>query len=84
MLGCSFIGGLTPIAWSYQVLGGQHDESIREALIRRQGSEERWWSALSRVLDGFAVMGRAARNRVPRDHEPFDWTQVALTGSPGL
>jgi ABC-type multidrug transport system fused ATPase/permease subunit len=68
----------------HQVLGGQHDESIREALIRRQGSEERWWSALSRVLDGFAVMGRAARNRVPRDHEPFDWTQVSLTGSPGL
>lgn len=75
---------MTPISLLYQVLSGQHDASIREALIRRQGSEERWWSALSRVLEGFAVMGRQAVNRIPRDHEPLDWSQVSLTGSPGL
>ncbi|KAG0591623.1 hypothetical protein KC19_1G189200 [Ceratodon purpureus] len=70
----------------HQVLTGQHDSSIREALIQRQGTEERWWSALSRVLEGFAVMGRHSRDRIPRDQdrEPFDWSEVSLTGSPVL
>ena len=67
----------------YQVLTGQHDASIRETLIQRQASEERWWSSLGRVLEGFAVMGRHARDRAPLDldREPFDWSEVSLTGS---
>lgn len=70
----------------YQVLTGQHDASIREALLERQVTEERWWSALIRVLDGFAVMGRHVRARVAsdRDESPLDRTQVSLTGSPTL
>ncbi|XP_024373624.1 ABC transporter C family member 2 [Physcomitrium patens] len=67
----------------HQVLVGQHDTSIREALLQRQATEEGWWSALTRVLEGFALMGREARNRIShnQDREAFDWSLVSLTGN---
>lgn len=71
------------IRTSCQVLVGQHDTSIREALLQRQATEEGWWSALTRVLEGFALMGREARNRIShnQDREAFDWSLVSLTGN---
>lgn len=67
----------------HQVLLGHHDTSIRETLLQRQATEESWWSALTRVLEGFAVMGREGRNRIShdQDREPIDWSQVSLIGN---
>lgn len=63
---------------------GEHDASIRETLMRRECTEDRWWSALVRVLEGFAVMGKQVRTRLAQEHEqvPLDWSQLSLTGNP--
>jgi hypothetical protein len=68
----------------HQVLSGQHDSSISESLLQREVSEDRWWLALVRVVEGLGVMGRQVRNRLNHDNEqtPVDWTHMSLTGSP--
>ena len=68
----------------YQVLSGQHDSSISESLLQREVSEDRWWLALVRVVEGLAVMGRHVRSRLTQTGEPtpVDWTHLGLTGSP--
>lgn len=68
----------------YQVLSGQHDSSISESLLQREVSEDRWWLALVRVVEGLGVMGRQVRNRLSLASEPspVDWIHVGLTGSP--
>eukprot|EP00250_Pteridium_aquilinum_P005352 c15461_g1_i1 orf=573-5420(+) len=52
------------------ILQGQHDDVITEELLRRQVPRERWWSALSRVIEGLAFMVRQVRNRL--DYEPLN------------
>lgn len=52
------------------ILQGQHDDEITEELSRRQVPRERWWSALSRVIEGLAFMVRQVRNRL--DYEPLN------------
>jgi ABC-type multidrug transport system ATPase subunit len=68
----------------YQVLSGQHDSSISESLLQREVSEDRWWLALVRVVEGLGVMSRQVRSRLSHTVEtsPVDWTHVGLTGSP--
>lgn len=68
----------------YQVLSGQHDSSISESLLQREVSEDRWWLALVRVVEGLGVMGRQVRSRlsIASEPTPVDWTHVGLTGSP--
>lgn len=52
------------------ILQGRHDDEITEELSRRQVPRERWWSALSRVMEGLAFMVRQVRNRL--DYEPLN------------
>ncbi|XP_024396529.1 ABC transporter C family member 2 [Physcomitrium patens] len=68
----------------YQVLSGQHDSAISESLLQREVSEDRWWLALVRVVEGLGVMSRQVRNRLYHTSEPapLDWTHLGLTGSP--
>ncbi|KAK4782053.1 hypothetical protein SAY86_016155 [Trapa natans] len=40
------------------VLGGNHDEEIDNTLHQYQVSTDRWWSALYRIIEGLAAMGR--------------------------
>lgn len=52
------------------ILQGRHDDAISEELSRRRVPTERWWSALSRIIEGLAFMVRQVRNRV--DYEPVN------------
>jgi ABC-type multidrug transport system ATPase subunit len=67
----------------HQVLGGQHDASITEALLQREVSEDRWWKALFHVVEGLGAMGRQVRNHLTHETEPaapLDWSEMSLTG----
>jgi ATP-binding cassette subfamily C (CFTR/MRP) protein 1 len=67
----------------HQVLSGQHDASITEALLQREVSEDRWWMALFRVVEGLGAMGRQVRNHLTHETEPaapLDWSEMSLTG----
>ncbi|MCO5609705.1 hypothetical protein L7F22_063937 [Adiantum nelumboides] len=52
------------------ILQGRHDDGITEELVRRRVPREKWWSALSRVIEGLAFMVRQVRNRL--DYEPVN------------
>lgn len=64
------------------VLQGCHDDDIANELSRQEIPTERWWSALSRVLEGLALMGRHVRRQVHSGNHSnegvFDWIEVPL------
>ncbi|CAI5992008.1 unnamed protein product [Closterium sp. NIES-64] len=49
------------------VLSGQRSEEISSALTRRQLSEDKWWTAVSRVVQGLALMARQVQAKLEAD-----------------
>eukprot|EP00246_Nothoceros_aenigmaticus_P008219 TRINITY_DN22766_c0_g1_i1.p1 TRINITY_DN22766_c0_g1~~TRINITY_DN22766_c0_g1_i1.p1 ORF type:complete len:453 (-),score=83.72 TRINITY_DN22766_c0_g1_i1:323-1561(-) len=47
-----------------EILVREHDNEIKEELERRGISEEQWWAALLRVVEGLGGMGRQMRRNV--------------------
>uniref|UniRef100_A0A5B6ZCD8 ABC-type xenobiotic transporter n=1 Tax=Davidia involucrata TaxID=16924 RepID=A0A5B6ZCD8_DAVIN len=65
------------------VLEGKHDKVIEETLNQYQVPKDRWWSALYKVVEGLAVMGRLARNGLQQlengfEDRPVDWDNVEM------
>eukprot|EP00262_Sarcandra_glabra_P011548 TRINITY_DN2799_c0_g1_i1.p1 TRINITY_DN2799_c0_g1~~TRINITY_DN2799_c0_g1_i1.p1 ORF type:complete len:1626 (+),score=287.39 TRINITY_DN2799_c0_g1_i1:361-5238(+) len=54
------------------VLEGKHDKAIEETLNQYQVPRDRWWSSLYKVVEGLAVMGRLARNRLQQPNYAFE------------
>lgn len=55
------------------VLEGKHDKDIDDSLKQYQVSSESWWSALYRMIEGLAVMGRLSRHtRLPQFEDGFE------------
>ncbi|CAI5495017.1 unnamed protein product [Closterium sp. Naga37s-1] len=46
------------------VLSGQRSEEISSALTRRQLSEDKWWTAVSRVVQGLALMAKQVQAKL--------------------
>ncbi|CAI5486529.1 unnamed protein product [Closterium sp. Naga37s-1] len=46
------------------VLSGQCSEEISSALTRRQLSEDKWWTAVSRVVQGLALMAKQVQAKL--------------------
>ncbi|OWM63830.1 ABC transporter C family member 12-like isoform X2 [Punica granatum] len=60
------------------VLEGKHNEDIDNTLYQYQLPRDRWWSALYRIIEGFAVMSGLNNSRFQRlDYESaenlYDW-----------
>ncbi|CAI5495011.1 unnamed protein product [Closterium sp. Naga37s-1] len=74
------------------VLSGQRSEEISSALTRRQLSEDKWWSAVNRVVQGLALMAKQVQAKLEADGSLRDsassagaaaggrWAQLAATG----
>ncbi|CAI7794536.1 unnamed protein product [Closterium sp. NIES-54] len=74
------------------VLSGQRSEEISSALTRRQLSEDKWWTAVSRVVQGLALMAKQVQAKLEADGSLRDsasssgaaaggrWAQLAATG----
>ncbi|CAI5503205.1 unnamed protein product, partial [Closterium sp. Naga37s-1] len=74
------------------VLSGQRSEEISSALTRRQLSEDKWWTVVSRVVQGLALMARQVQAKLEADGSLRDsatsagaaaggrWAQLAATG----
>ncbi|KAF5764677.1 putative ABC-type xenobiotic transporter [Helianthus annuus] len=65
------------------VLKGEHDRDIEVSLERAQVPSDRWWSALYKVVEGLAVMGKLGRNKLQLSEyalkdEPIDWDHVEM------
>ncbi|XAR72526.1 Xenobiotic-transporting ATPase [Bertholletia excelsa] len=62
------------------VLEGKHDKVIEETLDQHQLPSDRWWSSLYKMVEGLAVMGRLARNRLHHSgygfEDTIDWDRV--------
>ncbi|KAK6917100.1 ABC transporter-like, ATP-binding domain [Dillenia turbinata] len=58
------------------VLEGKHNKDIEETLNHYQLSTEGWWSSLYRMVEGFAIMSRLARNRL--QHSDFDFEDRSI------
>ncbi|XP_050370619.1 ABC transporter C family member 12-like [Argentina anserina] len=55
------------------VLEGKHDEDINVSLTQHHIPREGWWSAFFRIVEGLAVMGRLAQNRLhPLEDDDFE------------
>ncbi|KAB2627658.1 ABC transporter C family member 12-like [Pyrus ussuriensis x Pyrus communis] len=54
------------------VLEGKHDKDIDDTLNQHNIPREGWWSAFFRVIEGMAVMGRLAHNRLHPLEEDFE------------
>ncbi|KAI4371822.1 hypothetical protein MLD38_010126 [Melastoma candidum] len=66
-----------------EVLEGKHDRIIEESLNQYEVSREGWWSSLYRMVEGWAVMSRLARNQLPHSEygngdRTFDWDSVEM------
>nr|XP_048323697.1 ABC transporter C family member 12-like isoform X2 [Ziziphus jujuba var. spinosa] len=67
------------------VLEGKHDKDIDITLDDFQVPRDRWWSALYRIVEGLAVMGRLSHNRLHQseyyDNEDgsIDWEHLVNT-----
>nr|XP_027086286.1 ABC transporter C family member 2-like [Coffea arabica]XP_027086287.1 ABC transporter C family member 2-like [Coffea arabica] len=64
------------------VLEGKHDTVIEETLDQYQVSRERWWSALYKMIEGLAVIGRLGRSRLHQSGFEFedraiDWDNIS-------
>ncbi|GJP74244.1 hypothetical protein CLOP_g4860 [Closterium sp. NIES-67] len=76
----------------HAVLSGQRSEEISAALTGRQLSEEKWWTAVSRVAQGLALMAKQVQAKLEADGSLRDsassagaavggrWAQLAATG----
>ncbi|CAI7794532.1 unnamed protein product [Closterium sp. NIES-54] len=74
------------------VLSRQRSEEISSALTRRQLSEDKWWTAVSRVVQGLALMAKQVQAELEADGSLQDsassagaaaggrWVQLAATG----
>lgn len=64
------------------VLEGKHNKEIEENLEKYDVSGERWWSSLYKMIEGFAMMSRLARNKLNQSDEfedrAIDWDQVGM------
>ncbi|KAI7743907.1 hypothetical protein M8C21_032018, partial [Ambrosia artemisiifolia] len=65
------------------VLKGEHDKDIEVSLERAQVPSDRWWSALYKVVEGLAVMGKLGRNKLQLSEyalkdEPIDWDHLQM------
>ncbi|KAK7303090.1 hypothetical protein RJT34_13989 [Clitoria ternatea] len=49
------------------VLERKYDKEIEESLEQRQVSPDGWWTSLYKMIEGFAMMSKLARNRL---HQP--------------
>ncbi|RXH86950.1 hypothetical protein DVH24_022223 [Malus domestica] len=54
------------------VLEGKHDKDIDDTLNQHHIPREGWWSAFFRVVEGMAVMGRLAHNRLQPLEDDFE------------
>ncbi|XP_044496374.1 ABC transporter C family member 12-like isoform X2 [Mangifera indica] len=54
------------------VLGGKHDKEIDESLHQYQVSREGWWSALYRIVEGLAMIGRLGQYRLQEFEADFE------------
>ncbi|XP_027086286.2 ABC transporter C family member 2 [Coffea arabica] len=64
------------------VLEGKHDTVIEETLDQYHVSRERWWSALYKMIEGLAVIGRLGRSRLHQSGFEFedraiDWDNIS-------
>ncbi|XP_057833271.2 ABC transporter C family member 2 isoform X2 [Cryptomeria japonica] len=65
------------------VLQGKHDSAIEVALVQHQVSKESWWLELFKVIEGFSIMSRLARNRFNEDElvsedRDIDWGNLTV------
>jgi ATP-binding cassette subfamily C (CFTR/MRP) protein 1 len=65
------------------VLEGKHDKVIEETLDQYHVPRDRWWSALYKMVEGLAMMGRLSRNRSHQLGDGFedrtiDWDQIEM------
>ncbi|KAJ4703004.1 ABC transporter C family member 2-like [Melia azedarach] len=54
------------------VLEGKHDKVIDETLNQYQVPRDRWWSALYRIVEGLAVMGRLGQRSLQQSESDFE------------
>ncbi|KAJ4703009.1 ABC transporter C family member 2-like [Melia azedarach] len=59
------------------VLEGKHDKVIDETLDQNQVPRDRWWSALYRMVEGLALMGRLGQQHRLRQPE-YDFEESLL------
>ncbi|KAL8138386.1 LOW QUALITY PROTEIN: hypothetical protein V2J09_004387 [Rumex salicifolius] len=66
------------------VLQGKHNKDIEDSLEQHHVSEEGWFSALYKVVEGLAMMSRLGRNRLQQpdynfeDGGPVDWDRIEM------
>ncbi|KAM1213164.1 hypothetical protein PS2_004614 [Malus domestica] len=58
------------------VLEGKHDKEIDDTLNQHHIPREGWWSAFFRVVEGMAVMGRLAHNRLQPLEDDFENKEI--------
>ncbi|KAM2799693.1 hypothetical protein COP1_004503 [Malus domestica] len=58
------------------VLEGKHDKEIDDTLNQHHIPREGWWSAFFRVVEGMAVMGRLAHNRLHPLEDDFENKEI--------
>ncbi|TQD75180.1 hypothetical protein C1H46_039277 [Malus baccata] len=58
------------------VLEGKHDKDIDDTLNQHHIPREGWWSAFFRVVEGMAVMGRLAHNRLQPLEDDFESKEI--------
>uniref|UniRef100_A0A7N0U2M8 ABC-type xenobiotic transporter n=3 Tax=Kalanchoe fedtschenkoi TaxID=63787 RepID=A0A7N0U2M8_KALFE len=54
------------------VLEGKHNKEIEESLDRHQISQDGWWASLYKIVEGFSVMSRLAKNRLQDADQDLD------------
>ncbi|XP_065882175.1 ABC transporter C family member 2-like [Euphorbia lathyris] len=65
------------------VLEGKHDKVIEESLNEYQISRDGWWSALYKMVEGLAMMGKLGRNRLQEsdyglEERSIEWDNVEM------
>lgn len=64
------------------VLQGRHNSYIADELSRQEFPRDRWWSSLSHVVEGLAMMGRHVGARIHAgslSDRDCDWVEMPLT-----
>ncbi|KAH9747854.1 ABC transporter C family member 2 [Citrus sinensis] len=70
------------------VLEGKHNKDIDDTLDQYQVPRDRWWSALYRVIEGLAAMGRLGQRSLQQsgcdfEESSLDWEHVEKSGISG-
>ncbi|KAH9796189.1 ABC transporter C family member 2 [Citrus sinensis] len=70
------------------VLEGKHNKDIDDTLDQYQVPRDRWWSALYRVIEGLAAMGRLGQRSLQQsgcdfEESSLDWDHVEKSGISG-